>query len=320
MKKTKIGLVNGLGYYDYNVLITSFFDKLNVSYIIGDKTTKKTVENGKKLLIDESCLSLKIFFGHIYELINKCEYVLVVRSPSIRKNEMMCTNFYALYDLSNTLFPGKVIELNIDYNNDITLKKAFINLGKKLGFSKKYIKKAFKHAYNYYLTELDKLHENELKLLNSNNKKVLLVGHSYNLMDQYISNDIIKILKENNIEILNSNKFKATNTNRYKIISKDIYWSKSKDILNVIVELNNYIDGIILVSSFPCGIDSLVNELIIRKVNMPILNLVIDELNDNSGISTRVESFVDIIKMEEYKWWKLVFQNWVIILFLLLFY
>lgn len=295
----KIGLIEGLLYCDYKVLVNKFLDELKISYITNKNTTKKTIEDGKRLLVDESCLSLKIYFGHMYQLIDKCDYVLVIRSPSIRKNEMMCTNFYSIYDLANNLFPKKILELNIDINNNVSLEKAFINLGERLNFSKKNSKKAFDIAYQNYLDDKKEKYSKELTLLNSKKKKILLVGHSYNLMDKYICDDIKKILMEKNIEILNSNYLEYIKSNRYKNISKEIYFSKSIDLLNVIVEFKDYVDGVILISSFPCGIDSLVNEMIIRKLNLPILNLVIDELNDNSGVTTRVESFIDIIDMEE---------------------
>jgi predicted nucleotide-binding protein (sugar kinase/HSP70/actin superfamily) len=57
------------------------------------------------------------------------------------------------------------------------------------------------------------------------------------------------------------------------------------------------VDGIILLSSFPCGPDSMVNEIILRKVqNKPILNLILDGQEGSAGMETRLESFVDIIK------------------------
>ena len=56
------------------------------------------------------------------------------------------------------------------------------------------------------------------------------------------------------------------------------------------------IDGILFLTTFPCGIDSLVTELVLRKIDKPYLNLVIDDLDSMSGIETRLESFVDIIE------------------------
>ncbi len=299
MRKIKIGIVNGLLNYEYNYLIERFLEELNVSYTCSSKTNKKTLEDGKKFLVDESCLSMKIYFGHIYELLDKCDYILVMRCPSMRKKEMMCTNFYASFDLANNIFSNKIIELNIDINNHISLKKAFLNLGKRLCFSKHDTKRAFEIAYHDHLKRKEKLYDEQQLLLKSDKKKILLVGHSYNLLDDYIIKDIKDILHENNFEILLSTNFKEDNSKKYRYISNDVYWSSSIDILNAIMEYSKDVDGIILVSSFPCGPDSLVNEMIMRKIDKPILNLVIDEANDNGGVVTRVESFIDIINMKE---------------------
>ena len=56
------------------------------------------------------------------------------------------------------------------------------------------------------------------------------------------------------------------------------------------------IDGIVFLTAFPCGLDSLVNELVMRKIDKPYLNLVIDDLDSLAGMETRIESFVDIIE------------------------
>ena len=58
-------------------------------------------------------------------------------------------------------------------------------------------------------------------------------------------------------------------------------------------------DGIILLSAFPCGPDSMVNERIVREFSgMPVLNLVMDSQNGTAGMETRLESFVDILRFK----------------------
>ena len=60
-------------------------------------------------------------------------------------------------------------------------------------------------------------------------------------------------------------------------------------------------DGIILISSFPCGPDSLSNEMILRKVKgIPMISIIRDELNSTTGLITRLESFIDLIKERKY--------------------
>ena len=56
-------------------------------------------------------------------------------------------------------------------------------------------------------------------------------------------------------------------------------------------------DEVVFLSSFPCGPDSLVNELAIRKLEgIPIINITLDESSATSGLITRLESFTDIIR------------------------
>ncbi len=51
----------------------------------------------------------------------------------------------------------------------------------------------------------------------------------------------------------------------------------------------------IFISSFPCGPDSLANELAMRRIDLPYLNIIIDDIDALTGIETRIESFIDIL-------------------------
>ena len=67
------------------------------------------------------------------------------------------------------------------------------------------------------------------------------------------------------------------------------------------IEMNrSKVDGIILTSVYPCGPDSMVNEMITRRVkDTPILNLVLDAQTGTAGLETRLESFIDILKLKK---------------------
>ena len=80
----------------------------------------------------------------------------------------------------------------------------------------------------------------------------------------------------------------------YKL-SSGLYWKFSRSIIGSIELCKDRVDGIIFLSSFPCGLDSLVNDVVSRKVKCKCLNLVIDDMDGFAGIETRLESFVDIV-------------------------
>ena len=49
---------------------------------------------------------------------------------------------------------------------------------------------------------------------------------------------------------------------------------------------------------FVCGPDSLVTELCSRTISEPpLITVVLDELQSEAGLRTRLESFVDIVRM-----------------------
>ena len=111
----KIGLPKALLYYHYSPIWKAFFNELNVKVIESDNTTLKTLILGKEKSIDEACLALKIYLGHIEELKDKCDYILIPRIYSLTKSEQVCTNFNALYDLIRNTFPNiKILNYNID--------------------------------------------------------------------------------------------------------------------------------------------------------------------------------------------------------------
>ena len=85
-------------------------------------------------------------------------------------------------------------------------------------------------------------------------------------------------------------------------LSPTCKWELSREILGGIALRQNDVDGIILLSAFPCGPDAMVNELIARRVKgVPMLNLVLDSQSGTAGVETRLESFIDIIRFQEGK-------------------
>ena len=117
--------------------------------------------------------------------------------------------------------------------------------------------------------------------------------------------EIINYITENKIDILYADRLDPKISKEYaKELSSTLYWKYSKELIGAINYYKNNIKGIIFISTFPCGLDSLVNELMIRKItNIPKLNIIIDETSTEVGLLTRLESFVDILQGEK-KWKK----------------
>ncbi len=294
----KIGIPRALLYYYDETLWLEFFKNLHIQTVISDKSNKKILSDGEKIANSEACLSLKMYLGHIKNLENKCDYVLVPRLFSIKKHEHVCTNFNALYDIVNNLFSIEILNYNVDLTTKDYKLMGFLKMGEELGFS--YIKsyQAYKLALKKAKEERVKKELMQQKKLETDNLKILLAGHPYNLYDELIGKQVIKFLQDSNITIIYSDRIDNNIIDsQCNMLSTDIHWTHNKEVMASINYYKDKVDGIILLSAFPCGPDSLSNELIVRKVKeIPILTLIFEDLNSEVGIITRLESFIDIIK------------------------
>ena len=300
MKKAiKIGIPKALLYYRYGALWKEFFENLDCEVIISPDTNKEIISYGKKYSIDESCLSSKIYMGHVYYLLDKCDYILVPRICDYGKNNNVCVKFNGIVDVvKNTFKNVKILNYNIERTKCHIELIEFIKMGIKLK------RNIFKVIKSYIKAKKVEKLKNELafkeqeKKLESKKIKILLVSHPYNIYDKYVGEPITNYLNKMNIELIYADLLnKNLASSRSLKLSKTLYWKYSKELVGAVDYYQEKVDGIIFITSFPCGPDSLVNELLIRKLtNIPVINVIIDESTAEAGLITRLESFIDILK------------------------
>lgn len=303
----RIGIPKAMATYEYPILFESFFKELGIDVVYSNDTNKKIMNDGIKYSVDEACLASKICLGHVKNLIDrgkreKIDAIFIPRICSFRKNETVCVKFYAMYDICKTVFDYKFVTLNLDEKRGKNELIAFLNLGHSLGVG-------YSRAYNAYKiakkkqTEYYKLSilENYQRLQDlSYSPNILIVSHPYVINDKYIGVPLVNYLEGLGANIfysnINESLINKKKSSSYKNYSSTLYWKFSKNVLNGISDYIEKIDGIIYISSFPCGPDSLVTELTMRSIkDIPSINILLDEQDGNAGIYTRLESFFDIL-------------------------
>jgi len=164
---------------------------LNCNIILSPETTKEILDLGEKYSIDESCLSSKIYLGHVAYLNNKCDYILIPRIDNYGKKEKVCVKFNALYDIVKNLFPEeKYLTYNIDKNKFKIEFIEFIKMGLIIN------KNFFKIVISYLISKRKQKQKEYIdnitqeRKLNNDNIKVLIVAHPYNIYDKYLSSNI----------------------------------------------------------------------------------------------------------------------------------
>jgi predicted nucleotide-binding protein (sugar kinase/HSP70/actin superfamily) len=299
----KIGIPKAFFYFRYGVMWESFFNALGVETIVSPDTNRDIVERGSNLAVDESCLSTKIYLGHVSWLMDKCDYVLVPRIGNQGRAGTMCTRFYAVYDMIKNTFRDtnlKLLNYNIDLKNKELEPLAFVKMGRALGKYRPHSLYAYWTAKQSERAEQMIAMNEQEHLLKSDGVKVLVIAHPYNIYDKYIGTPVLSALKSMDAApVLGCAADPKKATAMSYQISDTLPWVTSRELIGAIAMWRDRIDGIIILSTFPCGPDSMVNEIVIRRVkDKPILNLILDGQEGTAGLETRLESFIDIIRFK----------------------
>ena len=300
-----IGIPRAFLYYRYKYLWETFFEELGIDILISPETNRSLIGSGVSHSIDESCLSSKIYLGHVAWLIGKCDYILVPRIASYSDDQILCSKLWAAVDVVQNVFRGQninVLDYNIDYAKRKTEFVAFMRMGRRLKKRRFSVLRAYFMAKQAekMMRERQVAEQKEL-LLQKGNLKILVISHSYNVYDRYIGGSVLETLrKQDCIPIAAEVVERPQAIKAAKDISPTLKWSYNQELLGALAMYKDDIDGVILLTAFPCGPDSLVNEVIIRRTkDKPIISLVVDEIEGLAGLETRIESFVDIIKFRE---------------------
>jgi len=307
MKKIKIGLPRALLYHKYHIFWEEFLKRLGFEVVTSPETNKEILKRGTALAIDESCLSLKLYLGHVEWLLPRTDYIFIPRIVSLRKREALCTKFMGLGDISrNTFHNLKAIEYTVDI---IERRFEVVELVKTFY---KFEKNIFKIVSAYYYAkkkekkiEREKLMAQLVGIKNNASKKptVLIVSHPYTTYDALLGKPITSYLKSQGIEVIFADIAPMEKSIMLsERISRDLYWTYNKELLGAIEFYRKKIDGIVFLMVFPCGPDALVVNLCQNKINdLPISVITLDELEGDAGLKTRLESFADILKIKKAK-------------------
>ena len=320
-KKKKIGIPRAISYYNNYPFYYGFFKSLGIEIVLSDKTTTKTINEGTKYVVSDTCLPIKVFTGHVVNLIDKgCEAIFI---PSIQSTDYKinnCSKIRGLPEIIRNVInkPFTMIEPTLDKTENINFNDFCTQTANALGITdKKEIKKAINKGWEVYdsFMEMTQSGINYTEALENAIKgqfikktidivkplSVAIMAHGYNLFDDRISLNLIKKLEKMNVKVYTSlNVSREDSLNSIEKLGEIQYWANELELTGTAAYylLNNKVDGIIALSAFGCGPDSLMVDEITyhcKEKAMPLIHLTIDEHTGEAGFITRLEAFIDML-------------------------
>ena len=318
----KIGIPRAMSFYENYPFFFGFFTDLGIEIVLSDKTTKKTLSEGAGLVVTETCLPIKIYVGHVLNLIDKgVDKIFVPSLQSIDTKIYNCSKIRGLPDLIRNVVkkPFTMIEATLDKSEkNQGLYEFLAEIVAPFGITdKEVIKRASKAGWKVYnnfklMTTSGMSYKDALNyalqgkiFIQKDSKEypisVAIISHSYNIYDNRASMNIFEKLNSMDVKVYSAlNLTKEQMEEGMNALEQSVYWANELEMTGCAGHYlkDNRVDGIITLNSFGCGPDSLMIERITRKAkefNKPMLQLTIDEQTGEAGFITRLEAFIDML-------------------------
>ena len=319
----RVCIPRALIYYNYYPFWFGFFKALGIEIVLSDKTTKQTMSNGSSLVVTETCLPIKVYVGHVLNLLDKgVDKIFVPSIQSVAHKIYNCSKIRALPDLIRNVVKREftLIEATLDksereqglpeFLKDIAVKFGIKDEQKVLD-AQNYAWKVFN---NYQTMTKAGVHfEKALRaaingniIIPSTEKEyevsIALISHGYNIYDDRVSMKIFDKLDKLGVKVYTYEQLTQEQlVEGYTTLGVEkAYWANESEMTGAAGHYlrNSKIDGLITITAFGCGPDSIMVDRIFRnakKFEKPVLGLTLDEHTGEAGFITRIEAFIDML-------------------------
>lgn len=304
-----VGIPQALSYHYYGSLWQDYFKNLGVRVTTSGPTDRQKLDAGIRITPSEACLPLKCYLGHLLSLVGRVDRIFVPRLLCLKTNpgiRLGCPKLIGLPDMVKALVPeAKVLTMNIDLRTE-SEEKSYMKMAQGLGFSKRSAHNAYRCSTNGSVQHNEETAGRMQVNQDTNGKfRIGLLGHAYLLNDDYLNLNLIKKTRDAGAHIINCHDLPEDDIIDASQKINPLSWYFENHILSAAHVFHNaeQVSGIIYLLSFGCGAGSITHEVIdleLRKdQTIPFLKIVLDEHTGETGLMTRIESFLDMIQLKE---------------------
>lgn len=309
----RVGVPRALLYHHYGECWTSFLDALGIEPVVTAATTSDTVVRGSVLSDNETCLPVKVFAGHLLDLKDRSDAVLVPRVVSQYDRMKACPKYLGLPDMARSFDPAlpPVLSPVMDLaDRRDRWAREWYQLAMETGASRQRADAAVK----VLLRGLRSVEGARLALPLGeggnafsagapHDLTVGVAGHLYNVYDSRASLGMLSRIGAMGARVTTVEDVSRRDIRRQlKTLPRKIRWDFESRMVGAALHWSRSrsVAGVIYVSSFACGPGSMIGALIQDQMNreesVPLMTIILDEHSGEGGLITRIEAFLDMVR------------------------
>lgn len=296
---TRIGIPQGLLYYEYGRLWEGFLRDLGLTVVLSGQTTQAMMDYSSGL--DELCLPAKVFIGHCVALREQVDLLFVPRVVSMSRGQYMCPQMIAMPDLlraNSAEFPP-ILDLEINFRQG--WQQGLKALPAISRYSHKSVGGILSASIKAWFQQ-----PRQQAAVPEKGIQIGLISHPYILQDKQLSLNVYGKLQDLSLPVVTADMIARKQAKQSaKVLGKQIYWSACEHLAGAALALMdkpNPVGGIIFLTCFSCGPDALIGELIRQQAavhQIPCMILPLDEHTAEAGLITRLEAFSDLLRRRQ---------------------
>jgi len=288
--------------YDLFPFWATFLRSLGFSVVLPGRSTMRVLEQGNRRLTAETCLPIKLVYGHVAALLEQeeADFVFlpaVIDIPdSTRSKSHLCPFEESVGFMVGTFAAGRLVVPTVSLTS--SRKRLVKELNGKLS---EYDLSA--DEISAALDEAQAAQEQYLATLRARGEEVLeqhqgmafgILGKPYNIVDAFENLNLARHLRKLGVLSVPMQMLPGEPVD-LSALGLTIPWKYNRDMVQAMqaVARDRRLFPVV-VSNFGCGPDAFANQFLERSAgDLPYLLLEFDEHRGEAGLVTRLEAFID---------------------------
>ncbi len=298
-RKRIIGIPESLLFREYFPFWFAFFEDLNIDILTSGLTDSEKFQSGLKRLPAETCLPVKVMFGHVNNLKSRGIKRVFIPSPTDLEGRSVCPYIQHASSMIASSFPEIEVMVFplVPELDSIQLGKLCSEIEKNLGIEKETVDKAYKSAMDMHLRTI----RTQKLDIPKERPQAVIMGKPYTIGDRFLNLALSTKLSRAGFDVMHYDQIKIPDN--YSFTGKSNY-SSDKDTWyfnSRMIHVADYISTKenlypIVITNFGCGPDAfslqLLEDILQNKLT---LFIELDEHRADAGLETRVEAFAQCV-------------------------